>query len=78
LADWLGVSAHWLRFGAPPERSRNRNATKRQTKSHPNTAALSGEEARLMEHYRLLTQHQQALIAELTAQLALEREVWSE
>jgi transcriptional regulator with XRE-family HTH domain len=78
LADWLGVSAHWLRFGSPNEANRKRNSGKRQLKSQPNTATLTNDESKLMERFRQLTPHQQILITELVIQLALEKEIWPE
>jgi hypothetical protein len=78
LADWLGVSSHWLRFGNPTDSQKKRTAGKRQTKTQSNTTAISSEEARLLERYRQLTPHQQNLIADLVIQLALEKEIWPE
>lgn len=78
LADWLGVSAHWLRFGSPNDTSRKRNSGKRQIKSQPNISTISIDENRLMERFRQLTPHQQILIADLVIQLALEKEIWPE
>lgn len=78
LADWLGVSAHWLRFGSPTEAQRKRISGKRQTKTQANTATLSNDETKLMERFRQLSPHQQELIAELVIQLALEKEIWPE
>jgi transcriptional regulator with XRE-family HTH domain len=73
LADWLGVSAHWLRFGAPTEVKRKRALGKRKILVEEETAALSSEESRLMARYRQLSPHQQNLVAELVAQLTLDK-----
>lgn len=78
LADWLGVSAHWLRFGSPNDVSRQRSAGKRQIASQQNTSTLSHIENRLMEGFRQLTPHQQTLITELVIQLSLEKKIWPE
>lgn len=78
LADWLGVSAHWLRFGSPNDTNRKRNSGKRQLKSQPSTSTLSSDENLLMERFRQLTPHQQILITDLVIQLALEKEIWPE
>lgn len=77
LADWLGVSAHWLRFGAPTEVKRKHALGKRQNLVMQETAVLSSEESRLMARYRQLSPHQQNLVAELVVQLTLDKEVWS-
>lgn len=78
LADWLGVSAHWLRFGAPNDTNRKRNSGKRQLTPQPNISTLTTDENRLMERFRQLTPHQQILITDLVIQLALEKEIWPE
>ena len=78
LADWLGVSAHWLRFGAPSDDNRKRSTGKRQIKSQANISSLSVDESRLIERFRYLSPHQQSLIADLINQLVLEKEIWPE
>jgi transcriptional regulator with XRE-family HTH domain len=78
LAEWLTVSAHWLRFGSPNEANSKRSTNKRQIKSPSNTSTLSNDENRLIERFRQLTPHQQNLIAEIVTQLALEKEIWPE
>jgi hypothetical protein len=78
LSDWLGVSAHWLRFGSPTDSQHKRSSSKRQTKTQENTTAISCEETHLLERFRQLTPHQQNLINDLVTQLALEKEVWPE
>ena len=76
LADWLNVSAHWLRNGPPPL------APKKPGTKRPGQASSKGElsekEARLLSRLRLLSEHQAFLVAELVEQLALEREIWAD
>lgn len=78
LADWLGVSAHWLRFGSPNDTNRKRSSSKRQIRSPSSSSSLSNDENRLIERLRQLTPHQQTLITELVIQLTLEKEIWPE
>lgn len=78
LADWLGVSVHWLRFGPPDEGSRKRGANSRQSKSQQSPPQLSSDENRLVARFRQLTPHQQTLISDLITQLVIEREIWPE
>lgn len=78
LANWLNVSAHWLRFGPPNDISGKRSSNKRQAESQPNTAANSNDENRLIERFRQLTPHQQTLITEMIIQLTLEKQIWPE
>ncbi len=78
LADWLGVSAHWLRFGSPNDANSKRSSNKRLIKAPSNTSTLSNDENRLMERFRQLTPHQQILITDLVIQLVLEKEIWPE
>ncbi|WP_153145313.1 helix-turn-helix domain-containing protein [Dechloromonas sp. H13] len=74
LANMLGVSVQWLRYGIPESRpaqrgsSSNRAATKQD--------APTATELQLLNRYRLLSEHQQGLIAELIEQITLDREMW--
>lgn len=76
LAEWLGVSAHWLRFGSPAESPRKNKPEKRQITTQADTAEISSAENQLLAHYRFLTPHQQDLISGLIIQLALDKEAW--
>ena len=76
LADWLNVSAHWLRNGPPPLAPK-KPGTKRPSQAS-GKGELSEKEARLLSRLRLLSEHQAFLVAELVEQLSLEREIWSE
>ena len=72
LAEWLGVSSHWLLYGSPPQALAKKppGARRNQGVGH-----LSEKETRLLSRLRTLSEHQVFLIAELVEQLALEREV---
>lgn len=69
LAMWLGVSAHWLRFGAPDD-ARGMAA---ESLCERREQAGFFDEARLLADMRRLSPHQRSLIIELVGQLLLER-----
>lgn len=75
LADWLNVSAHWLKNGPPPPPKKTL-AGKRSQVAQP--GQLNEKEARLLAKLRSLSEHQVYIVAELIDQLALEREIWAE
>ncbi|MDI1238645.1 MAG: transcriptional regulator [Polaromonas sp.] len=75
LADWLNVSAHWLKNGPPPA-PRKSASGKRGQPGQP--GQLNEKEARLLAKLRLLSEHQVYIVAELIDQLALEREIWAD
>lgn len=75
LADWLNVSAHWLKNGPPPP-PKKAVAGKRSQPGQP--GQLNEKEARLLAKLRSLSEHQAYIVAELIDQLALEREIWAE
>lgn len=75
LAEWLNVSAHWLKNGPPPP-AKKTLAGKRSQPAQP--GQLSEKEARILTKLRSLSEHQVFIVAELVDQLALEREIWAE
>ncbi len=75
LAEWLNVSAHWLKNGPPPPLKKPTTA-KRGQPAQP--GQLSEKEARILTKLRSLSEHQVFIVAELIDQLALEREIWAE
>ncbi len=75
LADWLNVSAHWLKNGPPPP-AKKAVAGKRGVPGQP--GQLNEKEARLLAKLRTLSEHQVYIVVELIEQLALEREIWAE
>lgn len=77
LAEWLGVSAHWLRFGSPDTQRKNK-AGMRQIATQANTTEISSDEQRYVERYRMLTPYQKELISSLINQLVIDKEVWPE
>lgn len=77
LAEWLNVSAHWLRFGPPEAAKTKRTASANRVMESSGTyETLSTEEKALLAQLRGLTEHQRHLVEELVEQLTLQREVW--
>ncbi len=69
LAAWLGVSAHWLHYGSPPESPlKTQQAKDQQFKYPPSPEALT-----LAKKIETLPEHQRYLIAELVTQFYGER-----
>lgn len=75
LADWLNVSAHWLKNGPPPPPKKTL-VGKRSQPGQP--GQLNEKEARLLAKLRSLSEHQVFIVAELVDQLAMEREIWAD
>jgi len=75
LADWLNVSAHWLKNGPPPPAKKTLTG-KRSQSAQP--GQLTEKETRILTKLRSLSEHQVFIVAELIDQLALEREIWAE
>lgn len=73
LAAMLNVSAQWLRYGIPETRPVASSVGKSAELSLDN---LTASDRQLLQRYRLLSEHQQGLIADLVDQLALDREMW--
>ncbi len=64
LAAWLGVNAHWLHHGSPPEDPfKTQDEKDRQLKYPPSPEALT-----LAKKIETLPEHQQYLIAELVTE----------
>ena len=75
LAEWLNVSAHWLKNGPPPPLKKPTAAKRGQPAQQ---GQLSEKETRILTKLRSLSEHQVFIVAELIDQLALEREIWAE
>ena len=79
LANWLNVSAHWLRYGPPNDAKQKQPAGVRRTKLQAEKdTSLSEAETKLVAQFRRLSAYQRHLIAELTEQLATDQEIWPE
>lgn len=74
LAAMLNVSTQWLRYGIPETQPVASTARKLVELSIDN---LTVSDRRLLQRYRLLSEHQQELIIDLVEQLALDREMWA-
>ncbi len=64
LANWLGVSAHWLHYGSPPEPPLKTQGTKNKTRKY----SASPEALVLAKKIEALPEHQKYLLAELVTQ----------
>ena len=68
LAEWLGVSESWLRFGVKPS---DGSATKKRRKEISDST-FSEQEVAMIRSFRQLPAHRQALIRDLIEDLALD------
>jgi transcriptional regulator with XRE-family HTH domain len=79
LANWLNVSAHWLRYGSPNDVKQKSSTNTRRIKSQAEKdGSLNEMETKLITQFRRFSTHQRNLIAELTEQLAAQQEIWPE
>ena len=76
LAEWLNVSAQWLRYGIAEERPKNLGGKRTAGKGAP--ASPSQEELELLHKIKSLSEHQRYLVSELIDQLLIEKEMWSD
>jgi len=76
LAEWLKVSAQWLRYGIAEEKPH----TERQTKivAGQSVGEISEDEYSLLAKLRLLSEHRRLLILDLVDQLSLDQDMWKE
>ncbi|MCI2811239.1 transcriptional regulator [Eoetvoesiella caeni] len=75
LADWLNISAQWLRFGIGEARPQATRLVSKEPELN-DSATLSDDERQLIQKMRLLTEHRRYLITQLVQELALEQEMW--
>jgi len=68
LAEWLGVSESWLRFGLKP--SDEAPTKKRRKEAHD--SALTEREIAMIHSFRQLPAHRQTLIHDLIVDLSLD------
>jgi transcriptional regulator with XRE-family HTH domain len=75
LAALCSVSVQWLRYGIPDTRS-HAPASLSVSRDVKVAGNLLPDEAVLLGQFRLLSAHQQRLIADLVEQLALDKKMW--
>ncbi|MDO9485025.1 MAG: transcriptional regulator [Actinomycetota bacterium] len=77
LAEWLGVSAHWLKNGPPTVKPKKTILGNRKSDIESGASTLTAVEMKLLLRFRHLTEHQAYLIVEMVDQFALEHEMWA-
>jgi transcriptional regulator with XRE-family HTH domain len=73
LAEWLGVSAQWLRHGVTDE---VRPVRSKMKKSETGQLDISADELKLISKLRLLPEARRQIVAEIIEQFALDAESW--
>ena len=68
LAEWLGVSESWLRFGVKP----SDNVPTKKRRKEVGDSTFTEQEVALIRSFRQLPAHRQALIRDLVIDLALD------
>lgn len=76
LADWLNVSAQWLRFGISEERPAKDAADKGRQTNVEVGASPTENELLLLSRIRAMPEHRRCLVVELVEQLTLDQEMW--
>lgn len=76
LADWLNVSAQWLRFGISEERPVKDAADKGRQTNVEVGASPTEDELLLLSRIRAMPEHRRCLVVELVEQLSLDQEMW--
>jgi transcriptional regulator with XRE-family HTH domain len=78
LAEWLNVSAQWLRFGIAESRPATTPDRKGHSKKSTQTIQPTADELRLLLKLRSLSEHQRNLIVETVEQFGLGMEMWQD
>ena len=76
LADWLNVSAQWLRLGIGEERTQNEAGKKNLKGKETGQSLPTGEELALIGKLRVLSAHRRFLVTEIVEQFFIEQENW--
>lgn len=75
LADWLNVSAQWLRYGIA-ESKPNKSARSMSDNNATNQIAPNARELKLLQRIRNLPEARRALVVEIVEQFSIEQEMW--
>ena len=78
LANWLNVSAQWLRFGIAENRPATTLDRKGQIKKSLQTIQPTPEELQLVMKLRQLSEHQRYLVNETVEQFGINQEIWKD
>ncbi len=78
LAEWLNVSAQWLRFGIAESRPAVTPDRKGQTKKFTQAIQPTADELKLLLKLRQLSEHQRDLIVETVEQFGISLEMWQD
>ncbi len=75
LAEWLNVSAQWLRHGIP-ETKPTKTTKPSSLIIATDRVALNAEEQQLITRIRNLPEHRCKLVYDIVEQFAIEQEIW--
>jgi len=78
LAEWLNVSAQWLRYGIAEDRPVATVGRKAQKGRGSAAIQPTDEELKLLARLRNLPDHRRYLVNEIVEQFSLEQEMWRE
>ncbi len=75
LAEWLNVSAQWLRYGIAEARPA-KSAKSASDANESRQIAPTAKELRLLNRIRNLPEARRALVVEIVEQFSIEQEMW--
>nr|WP_198983241.1 transcriptional regulator [Herbaspirillum sp. ASV7] len=76
LAEWLNVSAQWLRYGIAEGRSQDGVEKKKGRRRENPTPVPNAQELELLQKIRALPEHQRFLVTEIIEQFSIDGEMW--
>ncbi|MQR00960.1 transcriptional regulator [Glaciimonas soli] len=76
LAEWLNVSAQWLRYGIAEDRPATTTGRKVSARKSAATIQPTDDELKLLIKLRSLSEHRRNLVVEVLEQFSLEQEMW--
>ena len=78
LAEWLNVSAQWLRYGIAESRPVVSGEKKASAKKVVTVFQPTLDELKLLHKLRLLSEHQRHIINETVEQFGMNQEMWQD
>jgi transcriptional regulator with XRE-family HTH domain len=76
LAEWLNVSAQWLRLGIAEERPQSELGKKDAKGKIISLVTPTEDELALVDQLRNLSEHRRLLVLEIVEQFSLEQQIW--
>lgn len=78
LADWLGVSPQWLKYGISEDRTLASSGRGKTSKTSIIGQNATETEMKILMKLRNMSEHRRDLVLEIVNQFYLEQEIWKD